>query len=101
MGISTMQHIMWLAKRDVLLGVVDDDEYKNLRAKKHGKLSEALLRRLTVERYNRTKNERKVCKFSFLFYSSHFIYFRLVLIVVGDVILLDCYFRRRRRMARE
>lgn len=62
LGLSTMQHIMWLAKRDVALGVVDDDEYKNLRAKKHGKLSEALLRRLTVERYNRTKNERKVCR---------------------------------------
>jgi len=59
-GISTMQHIMWLAKRDVSLGLIADDDYPNLRAQKHGKLSDAFLRRLTVERYNRTKNERKI-----------------------------------------
>jgi hypothetical protein len=38
-GLSTMQHIMWLAKRDVNLGLVDDDEYvKSGRSKKHGKV---------------------------------------------------------------
>jgi hypothetical protein len=51
-GLSTMQHIMWLAKRDVNLGVVDDDEYvKSGRSKKHGKVCLKLISFFLLREY--------------------------------------------------
>eukprot|EP01127_Copromyxa_protea_P013746 TRINITY_DN3719_c0_g1_i1.p1 TRINITY_DN3719_c0_g1~~TRINITY_DN3719_c0_g1_i1.p1 ORF type:complete len:816 (-),score=327.85 TRINITY_DN3719_c0_g1_i1:22-2469(-) len=59
--IATAQHLMWLAKRDVKLGLVDDEMFE-MRKRKHDKFSEALLRRLAIERNQRTKKLISYCE---------------------------------------